>query len=203
MVEYVAARSDGLERAFRRIALPRFVVAPTGDRAVEADGAGVAVTGGDGLEFDWRYVAFPEVVVAPAGDGGIVATICVSRNSGPLRIEQGCDTTHTGPPGVSTTSPCMSIRCTGTSAGPVAYHRSSGFSGATSSAKVTPSLASRQGSFAVGKFNNLPFRAGRRAPVRCAAVKQLFHFQMPLRMFKQVLSMSRNIEVRGGHCGLI
>ena len=54
-----------LERAFRRIALPRFVVAPTGDRVVGAYRAGVSVTGSDGLELDWRCVDFPEEVVAP------------------------------------------------------------------------------------------------------------------------------------------
>ena len=91
----------------------------------------------------------------------------------------------------------------GTSVGPVASHRSSGCVGAASFAKVTPSLAPCQDSFAVGKCNDLPFRARSGAPVWGATVKQLLHSQKPLCMLKQILSMSRNIEVRCGHCGLI
>ena len=71
--ESVGACRDGLERAFRRIALARFVGTPAGDRVVEADRAGIKVAGGDVLERDTRCVAFPEEVVAPTGDVVIAA----------------------------------------------------------------------------------------------------------------------------------
>ena len=59
-IESVGACRDGLERAFRRIALARFVVAP--QQVIvssSADRAGIKVAGGDVLERDTRCVAFP------------------------------------------------------------------------------------------------------------------------------------------------